>query len=113
MKERGLITGASGFVGYHLIDEALKNNMSVYAAVRKRSKIDHLKDFDIEYTYPDFNNLVSLKNELVENRYDYITHAAGVTRARSGAEYDHINAGYTNNLALAVLGSGIKLKKFV
>ena len=61
MKERVLITGASGFVGYHLIEEALKNNLDVYAAVRKSSKIDHLKDFNIQYTYPDFDDVVSLR----------------------------------------------------
>ncbi|HEY8784687.1 MAG TPA: NAD(P)-dependent oxidoreductase [Mucilaginibacter sp.] len=113
MKERVLITGASGFIGYHLIEEALKNNIEVYVAVRKSSRIDHLGSFDINYTYPDFTNISALKQELEENKYDYIIHAAGVTRARSQKEYNHINAGYTHNLALAALESGINLKKFV
>jgi UDP-glucose 4-epimerase len=43
MKERVLITGASGFVGYHIILEALNNNLEVYAAVRKNSDTGHLK----------------------------------------------------------------------
>jgi UDP-glucose 4-epimerase len=113
MKERVLITGASGFVGYHLIEEALKNNLEVYAAVRKSSDIKHLKHFDIRFTYPDFTDLPALTNELKEKQYDYIIHAAGVTKARSQKEYNDINAGYTFNLALAALESGIKLKKFV
>jgi len=113
MKERVLITGASGFIGYHLIEEALKQNLDVYVGIRKSSKTDHLKRFDIKYTYPDFSNLSTLKKELQENKYDYIIHAAGATKARSQKEYDHINAGYTHNLALAVLESEIKLKKFV
>jgi UDP-glucose 4-epimerase len=98
MKKKVLITGASGFVGYHLIDEALKNNLEVYAAVRKRSEIGHLADFDIQYAYPDFRNLLSLKKELKEKQYDYIIHAAGVTKARSRKEYNTINADYTYNL---------------
>ena len=113
MKERVLITGASGFIGYHLIEEALKHNLEVYVAIRKSSKTDHLKNFNINYTYPDFTDLSSLKKELKENKYNYIIHAAGVTKARSQKEYNHINAGYTHNLALAALESGIKLKKFV
>jgi UDP-glucose 4-epimerase len=113
MKERVLITGASGFVGYHLIQEALKNNLEVYAAIRKSSKIDHLKGLNIQYTYPDFTNVASLKRELTENRYDYIIHAAGLTKARSAKEYAHINADYTHNLALAVLENNNKLKKLV
>ncbi|MES2110595.1 MAG: NAD(P)-dependent oxidoreductase [Bacteroidota bacterium] len=113
MKERVLITGASGFVGYHLIKEALDNNLEVFAAIRKSSKIDHLKEFDIKYTYPDFGNLQALKDDLIENKYDYIIHAAGITRARSVAEYNQVNAENTYNLALAASESNIGLKKFV
>jgi len=113
MKERVLITGASGFIGYHLIEEALQQNLDVYAAVRKTSKVDHLRHFNIKYTCADFTDLNALKQELKENKYDYIIHAAGVTTARSQKEYNHINAAYTHNLALAVLESGIKLKKLV
>jgi UDP-glucose 4-epimerase len=113
MKERVLITGASGFIGYHLIKEALANNLEVYAAVRKSSKTDHLSEFGIKYTYPDFTDPEALKNELVENNYSYIIHAAGVTTARSQKEYNDINVGYTHNLASAAVESGINLKKFV
>lgn len=49
MRERVLITGGSGFVGYHLIEEALQNNLEVFIAIRKSSKIDHLKHLDIQY----------------------------------------------------------------
>ena len=113
MKEKVLITGASGFVGYHLIVEALQNNLEVYAAVRKSSHTAHLKGLDIQYTYPDFNNLPSLKKELEEKQYDYIIHAAGITRAISPDEYDLVNAEYTSNLALAAQASGNNFKKFV
>ncbi len=113
MKERVLITGASGFVGYHLIIEALQNNLEVFAAVRKSSHIAHLKGLDIQYTYPDFDDLPSLKKDLEEKQYDYIIHAAGITRAISTSEYDLVNAEYTSNLALAAQASGSNFKKFV
>jgi len=113
MKKRVLITGASGFVGYHLIEAALHDDLDVYVAIRKSSDVSHLKHFDIQYTYPNFNNLESLKNELQEKQYDYIIHAAGITRARSAKEYKHINADYTYNLALAAQSAGKKLKGFV
>jgi nucleoside-diphosphate-sugar epimerase len=85
----------------------------VYAAIRKSSATAHLKDLNIQFTYPDFSDVQSLKKEISENKYDYIVHAAGVTKARSQQEYNLINAGYTHNLALAATESGIKLKKFV
>ena len=112
MKERVLITGASGFVGYHLVTEALNKNLEVFVAVRSSSKIDHLKHLDIKYTSLEFNNPSALKREIKEKKYDYIIHAAGVTRARSTEEYNQINATYAYNLAQAAAQTG-HIKKFV
>ncbi|MDB5004068.1 MAG: NAD-dependent epimerase/dehydratase family protein [Mucilaginibacter sp.] len=112
MKEKVLITGASGFVGYHLIIEALQNNLEVFAAVRKSSRLDHLKDLDIQYVYLDYSDLDSLKKELIEKQYNYIIHAAGITRAISAEEYDTVNAVYTANLAQAATELP-SFKKFV
>jgi UDP-glucose 4-epimerase len=113
MRDRVLITGASGFIGYHLVEEAVKNNLEVYAAVRKSSKTEQLKDFKINFTYLDFSDVESLKKDFAANKYAYIIHAAGATKARSQKEYNDINAGYTRNLLQAVGESGINLKKFV
>jgi nucleoside-diphosphate-sugar epimerase len=111
--ERVLITGASGFVGFHLINEALKNNLEVYAAVRKSSDIRHLKDLGIQFTYLDYNDVQSLVNELEDKQYTYIIHAAGTTAAKTEADYNLVNATYTYNMALAVTKANIPLKKFV
>lgn len=73
-KKKVLITGASGFVGYHLIKEALKADLEVYAAVRKSSDVAHLKDFDIRYTDLDYTDVEALKAELEEKQYHYIIH---------------------------------------
>ncbi|HVW96282.1 MAG TPA: NAD(P)-dependent oxidoreductase [Mucilaginibacter sp.] len=113
MSGRVLITGASGFVGYHLIREALNNNLEVFAAVRKTSKVDHLREFDIQYVHLNFDDAESLKADMIANKYDYIIHAAGITRARSAEEYNKVNADNSHNLALAAVESKIGLKKFV
>ncbi|HEY9195043.1 MAG TPA: NAD(P)-dependent oxidoreductase [Mucilaginibacter sp.] len=113
MRERVLITGASGFAGFHIIEEALHNNLEVYAAVRKTSKTDHLNQLDIKQVILDYRDPSALKQQLADIKPDYIIHAAGVTAARSQAAYDHINATYTFNLATAAVQAGIGLKKFV
>jgi UDP-glucose 4-epimerase len=113
MKERVLITGASGFVGYHLIIEALQNNLEVYAAIRKSSSVDHLKGLDVKFVYLDFDNLNSLVQELREKQYHYIIHAAGALRALTPVEYNYINADYTYNLAQAAVITRQSFKKFV
>ena len=107
MKKRVLITGASGFLGYHLIIEALKNDLEVFAAIRKSSDIVHLKGLSIQYTYPQFDDPASLEKELKEKQYDYIIHAAGVTKARSVKEYEIVNADYTYNLAKAAMAANV------
>jgi len=110
MKQRVLITGASGFVGYHLITEALKNDLEVFAAVRKSSKVDHLQNLGIRFTYLDYESPEALKANFAENQYNYIIHAAGSLRARTEEEYNHINADYTYNLAKAAAESKSTIK---
>lgn len=111
MKEKVLITGASGFVGYHLIEEAINNNLEVFAGIRKSSEIGHLKNFDIQYRYPDFQNIESLQEDFAANKYQYVIHAAGLTKARLPAEYEQINAEYTRNIAMAAAAGNVK--KFI
>ncbi|KIO74780.1 UDP-glucose 4-epimerase [Pedobacter lusitanus] len=113
MKKRVLITGASGFVGYHLIAAAISSGLEVYAAVRPSSNIKHLGEFDIQYTNPDFSNIDLLKKELEEKQYSYIIHASGITKAKTQEEYNTVNAEYTRNLALAAVTAAINLEKFI
>jgi nucleoside-diphosphate-sugar epimerase len=113
MRERVLITGASGFAGYHLIEEALHNNLEVYAAIRKNSKVEHLKHLNITFITLDYKNPAELKDHLIDLNPDYIIHAAGIVSARSQAEYNYVNATHTRNLASAAVWEGSKLKKFV
>lgn len=113
MKQKVLITGASGFVGFHLIEAALAKGLDVYAAVRKSSDVKHLLSYNIKYTYPDFSNVESLTKDLKENNYDFIIHAAGTTKAKNKEEYDRVNAAYAINLGLAAAKPGTGLQKMI
>jgi UDP-glucose 4-epimerase len=107
-----LITGASGFLGFHLVEAALNRQLDVYAAVRKSSDVRHLERYNIQYTYPDFSSIDALKKEIEKNQYSYIIHAAAVTKSGTTDEYNKINAGYTYNIGKAVEMAGT-LTKFV
>ncbi|THU34966.1 NAD(P)-dependent oxidoreductase [Niastella caeni] len=114
MKEKVLITGASGFIGFHLIEAALRQRLDVYAAVRPGSDISHLKEYEIKFCELDYTNVNELAKQLAATGCQYIIHAAGATRAGSQQMYDTVNASYAFNLASAALeGLGSKLKKFV
>lgn len=113
MSKKVLITGASGFVGYHLIVTAIRHGLEVFAAVRPNSNTAHLKDLNINYVNLNFNAVDELKAELEEKQYAYIIHAAGTTKAKTLNEYNKVNAEFSRNLALAASLVSYKLEKFV
>ncbi|GGI25820.1 NAD-dependent epimerase/dehydratase family protein [Pedobacter mendelii] len=113
MRKRVLITGATGFIGYHIIQAALANNLEVYVSVRKKSIVAHLAAFDIRYVELNFDSIVQMKANIEENKYNYIIHAAATTKAKNREAYFHINAIYTRNLAIAASSATSKLEKFV
>lgn len=113
MRGKLLITGGSGFVAYHIICRALEEGLEVYVSTRPSSATAHLKGLDIKYISLDFEDTGSIQEKLEKNRFDYIIHAAGSTRASSQQQYDLVNAVYTFNLAKAAIDAQIPLKKFV
>ena len=113
MKDKVLITGASGFLGYHLIQTAIAANFEVFAAVRKNSNIEHLNEFPLKYLYLNYEDPEQMSRLIAENKIDFIIHSAGVTKAIRQEVYDQVNAGYTINLAKAAENSGGICKKIV
>lgn len=112
MREKVLITGASGFLGYHIINAAVKEGYDVYAAVRKSSNVKHLQHLSVSYIELNYEDAAGLEKIFAENDFDYVIHAAGTTKANTEAEYDLVNNTYTVNLARAAAKSK-KIKRFV
>jgi len=50
-KKISLVTGASGFLGSHLVQELIRREKSVRVLVRESSDLTFLKQFDLEYIY--------------------------------------------------------------
>lgn len=111
MPKKVLITGVSGFVGYHLVEQAVNLGFEVFGAVRPNSEVEHLKDFPIQYKYLNYADVDSLRSDIIQNEYDYIIHAAGITKAKTLSDYNLVNAEYSKNLAFAAVGT--QVKKFV
>lgn len=113
MKGKLLITGASGFLGYHLIEEALLQDYEVYAGVRKSSNTKHLPDGRVTLVEMDLSDTNSTKGLLERHGITHIIHAAALTRAKTESDYNFSNALLTRNLAIAATHVHTGLKKFV
>ena len=109
--EKILITGSSGFVGSHLVEEALNRGLTVFAGVRASSSKRYLQDERIRFVEMDFSSEKSLALAL-EEQYDYIMHNAGITKAPNDDTYLKINKGFTQNLVEAISTHQSSLKKF-
>jgi nucleoside-diphosphate-sugar epimerase len=109
-----LITGASGFIGSFLTDEALKRNYEVYAGVRKSSCRDYLTDPAIRFFEMDFSQKENLKKQLeTAPRFDYIIHAAGVVKSCNKKDFVNINYQYTKIFIEALRETGKIPEKFI
>ena len=93
-----LITGASGFIGSFIVEEALRRNMEVWAAVRKSSSRQFLQDERIRFIELNLNSEEELKTQLAPHRFDYVVHAAGVTKCLHKEDFFRVNTNGTANL---------------
>jgi len=113
MKKKLLVTGASGFVGSHLVERAFAAGFEVHAAVRRSSKVEGIAPYVHRFAHPDFARADDLKKLFDAEGYDYVIHAAALTKAKSEAEMSVVNAGYTKNLLDAAFGSLYPPVRFV
>ena len=105
-----LVTGATGFIGSHLVDKLLTKGHTVYCTKRKSSKTQWLSNKNIEWI--DFD-LFSPHETLIPSDIDIIYHSAGLVAARNEQEYININAFSSVELANQALTQTKDLKKFV
>ena len=115
-----LITGATGFVGSHLVEMALAQGFEVWAAIRQSSSLRYLQDpriHLIELAFADADALCQQVSAFKQSQngeaWDYVVHAAGATKARSEAEFIRANADATRNLMDALLKADAKPRRFV
>ena len=108
-----LITGASGFIGSFIVEEALKRGFETWAAVRGSSKRDFLQDERIHFIELNLSNQTQLEEQLKEHSFDYVVHAAGVTKCLNTSDFYRINTEGTKNLVRALINLKMPLKRFV
>ena len=113
MNPRILITGASGFIGSFIVEEALNRGFETWAAVRKSSSREFLQDERIHFIELNLSSEEQLKQQLKDIQFDYVVHAAGVTKCLHKEDFFRINTEGTKNLVRALLDLQMPLKRFV
>lgn len=108
-----LITGASGFIGSFIVEEALKRGFETWAAVRKSSSKAYLQDERISFIELNLSSKEQLVEQLKGKGFDYVVHAAGVTKCLNKQDFSRINTLGTKNLVDALMEVGMPLKRLV
>ena len=72
MSLKVLVTGSSGFVGSHIVEELLTAGYETYAGVRSTSSKKYLPDIRINFLELDFDDEDDMRSKLVAHKFDYI-----------------------------------------
>lgn len=104
-----VVTGASGFVGSHLVDLLLEKNYTIRCIIRKTSSLKWLEGKDVELHICELTDKVGLRK--IFEGADYIYHVAGVVKSKKPEGYFKGNVDTTR--ALLDVGLEFNIKRFL
>lgn len=104
-----LVTGASGFIGKHLVRTLVEQGRDVRCLVRETSNTQYLDDLGVELFYGDLLNTDSLKGIIKDVKIVY--HLAGQIHSKYSRDFYKVNFDGTRNLVEECLPE--KIERFV
>ena len=113
-----LVTGASGFIGSHMVENALLRGYETWAAVRPTSSRRYLTDNRIRFIELDYTNSSVLQNQLQDfarkqGCWDVIIHCAGATQCIHHDDFYAINYEATCRFIDTLTALGIVPRQFI
>ncbi len=74
-----LVTGATGFIGHHLVQRLTTSGTAVTCLVRETSQCSRLRELDVRLVHGDVSDLNSLEDAI--RGVDVVYHLAGLTKS--------------------------------
>jgi len=106
-----LVTGASGFIGSHLVDALLQHQCKVHCLVQRTSDLRWLDRTKVQLHYGSLTESVPLEDCLA--KVDYVFHCAGLTRAKTREDFFQVNAHACKVLYEKCVAYGKNIKRIV
>lgn len=106
-----LVTGATGFIGSHLVDALVRKGFSVTCLVRNPDNLRFLECVNTRIIKGDCTDIKTLSNAVKD--VEYIFHLAGLTKACSEDDFFNANVKGTENIVHAVLENNPSIKRFI
>ncbi|MDH7508852.1 MAG: NAD-dependent epimerase/dehydratase family protein [Methanomassiliicoccales archaeon] len=102
-----LVTGASGFLGSHVVEKLCQRGEHVKILARKTSNLSAVRHLPVEVVYGDLHNVDSIMTAVAD--VDTIFHCAGSVKhiAPYGELYE-TNVMGTKNITIAAAKNGVK-----
>ncbi|MDE0865767.1 MAG: SDR family NAD(P)-dependent oxidoreductase [Rubripirellula sp.] len=92
-----LVTGATGFIGHHLVQRLTASGTAVTCLVRETSQCSRLRELDVRLVHGDVSDLNSLEDAI--RGVDVVYHLAGLTKSFGVHALMEINAQGAKNIS--------------
>lgn len=118
MAKKVLITGAGGFIGGFIVQEALNRGYETWAAVRATTAKDFLTDerinfLELDFTEPDDLHCAIETHVQQYGKWDYVVHNLGATKCANFRDFNTVNYEYLRLLVEELIDCDAKPEHFL
>ena len=106
-----LVTGATGFVGRHLVQALRAKGYQIRALVRDSAKADALRALGCEIASGDVTDISSLEKSM--QGVDVVYHLVGIRREIGRQSFESVNTHGTKNVVDAMIKANLRRLIFV
>jgi nucleoside-diphosphate-sugar epimerase len=103
-----LVTGASGFIGGHLVRRLIACGCRVSCLVRATSRVDELRSAGAQFIACDIADRAGVARAIASSNARFVFHLAGLNRAIDPGEFMRVNAGGVEAVAAACTGQPVR-----